>query len=231
MWRRICRTICELCVGANTGAVIVIASAASASWFIGRLESADLQPRWGKRLADASMYIVSVTSLAVAAVFSTAGRSAKETTAPTLPLLATYVASSITMWFAMRRYIDAYLKDLVYYMRLLGYEERTLRDFLLRSRRSWAPEARRPPVPPGVPHPRDPRVDDNCPICCDDLACVGLTLLVDGARDGVRAQVAERQLSKCRRCGSVAHTECVFEMMIASAGGRPAGNNPCAVCR
>ena len=74
-----------------------------------------------------------------------------------------------------------------------------------------------------------PTADDSCPICCDDLECVALTLLVDGGRGGVRAHVAARQLSKCMRCGSVAHTECVFAMMIAGSG-KP-GNNPCAVCR
>ena len=38
------------------------------------------------------------------------------------PLLATYVASSITTWFAMRRSVDIYLEE----------DLRALRDFLLR---------------------------------------------------------------------------------------------------
>ena len=242
---RICGTVCELCFGANVGAVVVLASTASASWFIGRLQSANLQPRWGKRLAMSSVCLplVSISPLVVVTLCRSArdAKDAKDATASagpaltfiaTLPFLATYVASSITMWFATMRTIDAFAEDIVEYLNALGYEEQhALRNFLMRNRRSHL--ASKPPAFSGCiprrPHPLDPRADDSCPICCDDLESAALTLLVYGGRGGVRAHVATRQLSKCRRCGSVAHTECVFAMMIAGSG-KP-GNNPCAVCR
>lgn len=93
-------------------------------------------------------------------------------------------------------------------------------------RRQPEPEIQK--VPPACPHPLDPRAEDVCPICRDDLASVELSLLVKQSDDQVHAHIAPRQLSKCAFCGSVAHTACVMSMLMMS-GER--GGNPCAVCR
>jgi hypothetical protein len=75
------------------------------------------------------------------------------------------------------------------------------------------------------PHPLDPRADDACPICRDRLrGGVELLLAVD-PEGKVLAQIAQRALSKCGRCGSVAHADCVTNMLLLAAR-----TNACAVC-
>jgi hypothetical protein len=85
---------------------------------------------------------------------------------------------------------------------------------------------------PERPHPRDARVDDACPICREHLvhdAGVELSLAVRREDGAVLVRLAPRALAKCRRCGSVAHADCVARMMAARARAAHKGG-ACAVC-
>ena len=230
------RAIFGVLVGLNFGAVAMMASMVVQSFAIRCMRSANLRPRWGRRLAKAATVCAYLGPLAFTTLCR--GHSARisrlaAAERPTSLDLSTCLVSAITTWIAVRRSIEDSLGDYFSYVYLLDVEA-GVRGRASRRVGEKPTVDEKPFEAPACPHPSDPRVDDRCPICCDDLAGgVGLALLID--RGSIRVHVDKRQLSKCRRCGSVAHTECVFAMMIvrADAGGglRNGGGNPCAICR
>ncbi len=227
----------------NAGAVVMITSVAVQSFAIRCLRSRRLL---SLRLSQVTLYAAAfVGPLALGtAHYARIERAASELP-PTLGVLSAYLASAIALWSAARRSIvDQKFDDMVVAHLLAvaaaASEDRRGAGAAAGGLRAAAPP-RSPFEAPARPHPSDPRADDRCPICCDDLDGVDVALLVDGGGGGgggagvpapearVRVHAGPRQLSKCRRCGSVAHTQCAFAMMIARAG---AGNpNPCSVCQ
>ena len=80
-----------------------------------------------------------------------------------------------------------------------------------------------------VPHAEDPRVDDVCAVCLDELrSAVCMPLFVTGG-GGVRIAVVAAPLAKCRKCGVVVHAACLCRFLCSAGSG--CKRVPCVVCR